>query len=195
MQNTIYRTPVFRHIFATLSWLGLTLTGWKIVGEAPKEEKNVLIAAPHTSNWDFPVMVAMAFILRFEIYWMGKDTLFQGPAGPVMRWFGGIPIDRGKANNIVQSTIDAFNSHDRLIVIVPPEGTRFKVAGWKSGFYHIAHGAGVPIGLGYLDFGGKRGGFGPTFHPTGDHDKDIAEIQSFYKDIKGKYPENAAPIG
>ncbi len=154
----------------------------------------MLIAAPHTSNWDFPLMVAMAFVLGFEIFWMGKDALFKGPAGPVMRWFGGIPIDRSKANNIVQATIDAFNEHDRLIVIIPPEGTRSKVDAWKSGFYHIAHGAGVPIALGYLDFSRKVGGFGPTFYPTGNHDKDLVEIQSFNKDIKGKYPEDAATL-
>ena len=118
---------------------------------------------------------------------MGKDSLFKGPLGPVMRWLGGLPIDRSKANNVVQSTIDAFNSHDRLIVLIPPEGTRAKVSEWKKGFYHIAHGAGVPIGRGFLDFGRKVGGFGPTFYPTGDVDKDIAAIQEFYQDIKGKY--------
>ena len=194
MQTTIYRTPVFRQFFVFLSWLGLGLGGWKIEGTAPKEDKYVLIAAPHTTNWDFPLMVAMAFMLRFEIYWMGKDTLFMGPAGPVMRWFGGIPINRSQSNNIVQSTVAAFNSHDHLIVIIPPEGSRSKVKQWKSGFYHIAHGAGVPIALGYLDFRRKVGGFGPTFYPTGEQDKDIKKIQSFYKDIKGKYPHKAAAL-
>lgn len=164
-------------------------------GHPPNAPKYVIIAAPHTSNWDFPIMIAMAFLLRFEIYWMGKDSLFKGPAGPIMRWFGGVPIDRSKGNNVVQHTINAFNDHDRLIILIPPEGTRSKVQKWKSGFYHISHGAGVPIGLGFLDFTRKAGGFGPTFHTTGNMENDIAEIQSFYKDIIGKNPDNFTPIG
>lgn len=189
MRRTFFNTPVIRHFFLALSWIGLKIAGWKLEGLPPKEAKYVLIAVPHTSNWDFPLTLALAFLLRFDIYWMGKDSLFKGPLGPVMRWFGGLPIDRSKANNVVQSTIDAFNHHDRLIVLIPPEGTRSKVAEWKKGFYHIAHGAGVPIGRGFLDYGRKVGGFGPTFYPTGDVDKDIADIQEFYQDITGKYTD------
>lgn len=189
MQLTIFRTPLFRHVLLTLSWLGLKLTGWKIVGNVPKEPKFVLIAAPHTSNWDFPLLVAMACVLRLEIYWMGKDALFVGPFGPFMRWLGGIPIDRKNATNVVQSTTTAFDQADRLIVVIPPEGTRSAVRQWKTGFYHIAVGAGVPIGLSFLDFRKKTGGFLPTFYPSGEAEADIAEIRSFYKDIKGKYPQ------
>lgn len=163
-------------------------------GTPPSESKYVLIAAPHTSNWDFPLMIAMAFMMRFEIFWMGKDTLFKGPAGPIMRWFGGLPIDRRKDNNVVQHSIDAFHEQERLIIVVPPEGTRSRVSEWKSGFYHIAWGANVPIGLSFLDFSRKVGGFGPTFHPTGNVEEDIAEIKSFYKNIKGKYPEKSLKI-
>ncbi len=163
-------------------------------GTPPKEPKYVLIAAPHTTNWDFPLMIAMAFIMRFEIFWMGKDSLFKGPTGPIMRWFGGLPIDRKQGNDVVQHTIDAFKEHDRLIIVVPPEGTRSKVPGWKSGFYHIANGAQVPIGLGFLDFSRKVGGFGPTFYPTGDVEADVKKIKSFYKNIKGKYPHKSAKI-
>lgn len=163
-------------------------------GTPPSEPKYVLIAAPHTSNWDFPLMIAMAFMMRFEIFWMGKDTLFKGPAGPIMRWFGGLPIDRKKDNNVVQQSIDAFHERERLIIVVPPEGTRSRVSEWKSGFYHIARGANVPIGLSFLDFSRKIGGFGPTFHPTGNVEEDIAEIKSFYKNIKGKYPDKSLKI-
>ena len=158
-------------------------------GTPPGEPKYVLIAAPHTSNWDFPLMIAMAFIMRFEIFWMGKDSLFKGPAGPIMRWFGGLSIDRSSGHDVVQHSIDAFNKNDRLIIVVPPEGTRSLVREWKSGFYHIAQGAYVPIGLSFLDFRRKVGGFGPTFYPTGNIEEDIAEIKSFYKDIQGKYPQ------
>ncbi len=173
-----------------LSWAWLTLANWKVVGgEIPKEQKFVLIAAPHTSNWDFPFLIAMACILRLEVYWMGKDTLFFGPFGPIMRWLGGIPINRTSAQHVVQSTVDAFENAERLIVVIPPEGTRSKVRQWKTGFYRIAVAANVPIGLSFLDFGRKVGGFLPTFYPTGDIEKDIAEIKDAYKDIKGKYPD------
>ncbi len=188
MQYTVFKTPVFRHILLFLSWSWLTLGNWKIVGEVPKEKKFVLIAAPHTSNWDFPLLMAMACMLRFEIYWMGKDALFAGPFGPFMRWLGGIPIDRRNTNNVVEATVNAFNRSEQLIVVIPPEGTRSKVRVWKTGFYHIAVGANVPIGLSFLDFSKKEGGFMPTFYPTGNLESDIDTIKSYYRDVKGKYP-------
>ena len=106
-----------------------------------------------------------------------------------MKWLGILPIDRSKSNNLVELTIQQFNSSDKLIIIVPPSGTRNKVAYWKTGFYYIACGAGVPIALGFIDYGKKTGGIGPLFYPTGDIDKDMKEIRKFYADIKGKYPE------
>ena len=192
MQYTIFRTPVFRHIFLFLSWSWLTLANWEIVGEVPKEKKFVLIAAPHTSNWDFPLLMAMACLFRLEIYWMGKDALFWGPFGPLMRWLGGIPIDRQNSHNVVDATVKAFNRSESLVVVIPPEGTRAKVRHWKSGFYHIAIGANVPIGLSFLDFNEKKGGFLPTFYPTGNVEDDIDAIKLFYRDVKGKYPDRWA---
>lgn len=189
MRRTLYNTPVLKTIFKGLSWLGLKLAGWKLVGHPPKEQKYVLIAVPHTTNWDFPITLAMAFLFGFEIYWMGKDSLFKGIRGPIMRWLGGIAIDRSKNNNIVQQMVDAFNANDRLVVTIPPEGTRSRVDKWKTGFYYIAHGANVPIALGFLDYKHKTGGFGPAFYTTGDVEKDIAEIRKFYAGISGKYAD------
>lgn len=189
MRRTLYNTPILKQIFKAISWLGLKLTGWKLEGNPPTEKKYVLIAVPHTTNWDFPITLAMAFLFGFEIYWMGKDSLFKGPLGPIMRWLGGIAIDRSSKNNVVQQTIDAFNANDQLVVTIPPEGTRSRVEKWKTGFYYIAHGANVPIALGFLDYKHKIGGFGPTFYPTGDIEKDIAEIRQFYSGISGKYTE------
>ncbi len=186
MRRTVFNTPVIRHFFVSISWIAFKVTGWKLEGSLPKDPKYVLIGAPHTSNWDFPLALATAFLIRLDFFWLGKHTIFKGPLNPLMRWLGGTPIDRSKSNNVVQSTIDIFNSHDHLIITIAPEGTRSKVKEWKRGFYHIAHGANIPICMAYLDYEHGIVGFGPIFHPTGDVEKDIKEIQNFYKDIKGK---------
>lgn len=189
MRRTVYNTPVLKQCLTALSWAGLKLAGWKLEGQPPVEKKYVLIAVPHTSNWDFPITLAMAFLFKFDIFWMGKESLFAGPAGPIMRWLGGISVNRSAASNLVQQTIDAFNANDKLVVTIPPEGTRSRVEKWKTGFYYIAHGANVPIALGFLDYKHKVGGFGPTFYPTGDLEKDIAEIRKFYAGINGRYAD------
>lgn len=166
----------------------LRLSGWRIEGLAPSEPKYVLIAAPHTSNWDFPFTLMICFALRLNVYWMGKASLFPPVLGAIMRWLGGLPVNRERTGNLVQATVDAFNENARLTVIVPPEGTRGKVTHWKTGFYYIAQGAGVPIALGYLDFKRKVGGIGRVFQITGDIHQDMLEIQQFYAGIAGKNP-------
>lgn len=129
----------------------------------------------------------MAFIYGFDMQWMGKDSLFTGWRGPIMRWMGGIAITRSTSNNVVAQTIEAFNAAERLIVAVPPEGTRSKVDKWKTGFYYIALGAKVPIALAFLDYKKRTGGFLAEFRPSGDTDKDIAEMRARYAGISGKY--------
>jgi 1-acyl-sn-glycerol-3-phosphate acyltransferase len=188
MHYTIFDTPVVNVLMHWLARLILRLTGWRIVGGVPAAPKYVLIAAPHTSNWDFPVALMVCFALRLRVYWMGKASLFPPLLGAVMRWLGGIPVDRARSGNLVQATVDAYNSNQRLIVIVPPEGTRSKVTQWKTGFYYIAQGAGVPIALGYLDFRRKEAGLSRMFEPTGDIAADMVEIQSFYAGFSGKNP-------
>lgn len=188
MHYTIFDTPVVRPLFAFLSVLLLRLSGWRIEGRPPTAPKYVLIGAPHTSNWDFPFTLAICFALRLKIYWMGKDSLFRSPLGPVMRWLGGIPVTRDAASGLVQQTIAAFERSDALVVAIPPEGTRSKVSQWKTGFYHIARGAGVPVALAFLDFGRKVGGFGPVLLPSGDLERDMADIRAFYRNIRGKNP-------
>ncbi|CAM3739218.1 lysophospholipid acyltransferase family protein [Parendozoicomonas haliclonae] len=188
MRHTVFDTPVVNQFFNLVSWLALKLAGWKIEGQAPNARKYVLIAAPHTSNWDFPLTLAMAFRLKIKVFWMGKASLFKGPMGPVMRWLGGIPVDRRQANGLVQQVVDEFNRCCDLVVAIPPEGTRSKVQKWKSGFYHVAHNAQVPIALGFLDFKRKVGGIGELFEPTGNYEVDLETIQAFYRDIIGKKP-------
>lgn len=187
---TVFDMPIISGIMRVFCNVCLALTGWTMDGELPARKKYIMIAAPHTSNWDFPLMVALVFRFRLKVYWMGKDAMFPLFIGSFFRWFGGIAIDRSKANNLVQQAIDTFDESESMVIIIPPEGTRAKVQRWKSGFYHIAVGAQVPIALGYLDFKEKRGGFLGVFEPTGDYEADLPKIQAFYKDITPKYPDN-----
>lgn len=189
MHHTIFDTPIINTLMRWCSQVILRLLGWQVIGKRPLINKYVMIAAPHTSNWDFPITLMVCFALQLRIYWMGKASLFSWPIGGLMRWLGGIPIDRSKASNLVQTTINAFDRCERLAIIVPPEGTRGKVTHWKTGFYYIAKGANVPIALAYLDFKRKIGGIGGMFEPTGDIEHDMLEIQKFYDGIHGKNPQ------
>ena len=187
MHLTMFDTPVLKTVLRILSIITLKLLGWKTTGEIPRDlKKCVMIAAPHTSNWDLPFMLMIAFVFRTPIYWMGKEQIFKAPFKGLMMWMGGVPVDRSKANNMVQASIDAINSNERLFLIVPPEGTRSKVTYWKTGFYHIAHGAQVPVLMGYLDFQRKQGGILGTYQTTGDVDADMEAIKAYYAPIKGK---------
>ena len=186
MHYTIFDTPVINVLMHWLARLALRLTGWRIIGGAPVTPKYVLIGAPHTSNWDFPIGLLVCFAMRLEAYWMGKHTLFPPLLGGFMRWLGGIPVNRARAGNLVAATIATFKQHERLAIAIPPEGTRSQVARWKTGFYHIAVGAEVPIALGFIDFGRKTAGFKGQFDPTGDIDTDLPAIQAVYAGIQGK---------
>ncbi len=185
----MFDTFIIKDILRILSLLFLKLTGWKVSGKLPKESNFVLIAAPHTSNWDLPYMLTVSFALKAKLYWMGKEQIFKPPFKRLMMWMGGIPIDRSQANNMVEYTANLMRSMDELVVVVPPEGTRSKVKYWKSGFYHIANLAEVPIVLGYLDYKTKTGGLGPAVYPCGDIDKDMETIKDFYQNITGKHTE------
>jgi 1-acyl-sn-glycerol-3-phosphate acyltransferase len=163
--------------------------GWKIEGEPSSYRKYVLIAAPHTSNWDFPFMLATAGVMGVRISWFGKHTLFIPPWGWFMRRLGGIAVDRRTPHSLVKQMAEKFSCRDELVLAVPPEGTRSKVGYWKSGFYHIACESGVPIGLGYLDYKRKLCGLGMFVIPSGNVDDDMRKIRSFYRNIRGKYPD------
>lgn len=188
MHRTIFHTPVVNTVLRALSLLFLRVTGWKVEGALPGHaSKCVLIAAPHTSNWDLPYTLMVAFALNLQVYWMGKQSIFKRPFGAVMRWLGGIPVDRARSNNLVAASAAAIRAADGpLQLVVPPEGTRGKTRHWKTGFYHIALAAQVPIVLAYMDYARKVSGLGPVFEPTGDVDADMAAIKRFYATIKGR---------
>ena len=188
MHRTIFTTPVVNSLLRGFSKLYLRLAGWTIEGQlAPNAHKCVLIAAPHTSNWDLPLTLMTAYMLDLRIYWMGKHTIFRFPFGGVMRWLGGIAVRRDQRNNLVAATAQALRDADGQVQLtIPPEGTRDKVTTWKTGFYWIAHEAQVPIQLAFMDYANKRAGLGPLFKPTGDIERDMVEIKAFYAPFRGK---------
>ncbi|HLO94213.1 MAG TPA: lysophospholipid acyltransferase family protein [Burkholderiaceae bacterium] len=188
MHRTIFTTPVVNTVLRAFSIGFLRLTGWKLDGALPPgQDKCVLIAAPHTSNWDLPYTLMVAFALRLNIYWMGKAQIFRFPFGPVMRWLGGIAVQRDKSNNLVAASAEAIKAADGpLQLVVPPEGTRSKTRYWKTGFYWIAVTAEVPIVMAYMDYARKLSGLGPVFVPTGDIEADMVKIKAFYAPFKGK---------
>lgn len=175
-------------------WLGrglLNLMGWRIEGELPRLDKFVAIGAHHTSNWDFVIFIALKFVLRLNVRWFGKHSLFRWPFGALLRAWGGIPIRRDRQRNTVEQAVQAFREHDQFILVLSPEGTRKKVERWRMGFYHIALGAGVPIVLGALDYRNRRVVIGPTFQPTGDERADLAAMLAFFRPYEPKKPQNA----
>ncbi len=174
-------------------WL-LKRGGWKIEGEPPTDKHFVLIAAPHTSNWDLLYLLAFAAVFDIKISWLAKHSLFYPPMGWIMRALGGIPIVRHKKSNVVDAMVEEFNSRPELVLVVPTEGTRSRVEYWKSGFYYIAVGANVPVVPSYLDYGNKRGGFGPAIKPAGDFGSDMRYFREFYGDKIGKFPELFGPV-
>ncbi len=191
MRTTIFSTPLLTPLLRLIAIALLKVSGWKAVGDEIEQQKFVLIGAPHTSNWDFPLMLLVVLKLRLRVFWMGKHTLFPFPLGWLMKWLGGIPINRSKSHNVVNDTVRLYAEHDNLVVLIPPEGTRSKVDRWKTGFYHIANNAEVPILLGYVDAANKEAGLADFFQPTGDMNADMERIRDFYATKKGICAENA----
>ena len=158
----------------------LRLLGWRLEAGLPDLPKFVVIAAPHSSNWDFPIGIGAAFALRLDFNFVGKSELFRGPLGPLMRALGGLPVDRHHPEGFVAQLVALFAARETLVLAMAPEGTRKPVTRWKSGFYRVALGAGVPIVPAYFDNGRRRIGFGPPLQPSGDAERDIAELRNYY---------------
>ncbi len=170
--------------------LWFKLKGWKVGGTIPPGIiKCVVIAAPHTSNWDFVYALATYRILNLPINYLAKTELFKFPLKGILKATGGIPVVRSKSQNLVETIVEKFNQADHLYLMIPAEGTRKRVEKWKSGFYYAAVGAKVPILMGYLDYKNKEAGFGPVLYPSGDTEKDLAIIKEFYSAKTGKNHE------
>ncbi len=167
----------------------LRLFGWRLRFSDPGTSRYVLIVAPHTSNWDFPVGYAANVALGLDVHFLGKHSLFEGPFGWFMRWLGGIPVYRHNAGDLVDQVSQRFAEADRLVLAMTPEGTRGKAPHWKTGFWRIARGAGVPIVMATLDYGRKEIVVSPPFHPGDDLEADFEHIRAFYAGKTGKRPE------
>ena len=180
-------------LFLARVWL--FLWRWNTVAPAqPVPTRCVVIAAPHTTNWDFPITLAMAKVTGVKISWLGKQSLFKGPMGPLMRRLGGVAIDRTAPGGMVVSLAAEFASREQLALVVPAEGTRSRTEYWKSGFYRIAELAEVPIVLAFVDRSTRSGGFGPAIEVTGDIGADMDRIRSFYAGKEGLKAGRFGPI-
>jgi 1-acyl-sn-glycerol-3-phosphate acyltransferase len=170
-------------------WLGnalMRITGWRFEGAPPDVPRLVLAVAPHTSNWDFVIGVIAKWALDLKLTFFGKHTLFVWPLSLWMRSLGGIPVDRSASHGVVGEMIGAFREREVLWFALAPEGTRKKVARFKSGFLHIAAGAEVPVVLIYFDYANRVIGFGPVLHPAGDVDADLVYVEDYYRVVRGK---------
>ena len=164
--------------------------GWKMDVNLPEGyQRCVVIAAPHTSNWDFLYSLAVFFHYELPVRYLAKKELFRWPIKGIMKRTGGLAVIRNSKNKLVDDMIQLFKDNEALMLAIPAEGTRARVEKWKTGFYHVAIGAGVPVLLGYLDYKKKIAGFGPLIHLSGDPLKDANQIKDFYRNIDGKFPE------
>ncbi len=184
-----HRSGFGMEIWHWLATAFLTLGGWKIAGDWPADRKVIVTAGPHTSNWDGIWMLAAAGVWRVRLRYMGKKRLTEGPFGFLVRWSGCVPIDRSQSNDVVAAMKANFASASDLVLVVPPEGTRNRTEKWKSGFYHIAVGAGLPITFAVMDYATKTVSLPATLWPSGDYEQDLPIIQSFYASATAKYPE------
>lgn len=177
--------------FIMLSRFILRIMGWKIVSRfTPEVYRSVVIMAPHTSNLDFVigrlVFNAVGLPARFLI----KREAFVFPIGIILRWLGGIPVDRSRRTNLVDQAASFFDGKEKMVLVITPEGTRSRTDRWKRGFYLIARKANVPIVPGYLDYAKKTAGLGQVVHPQDDLQENLLALEKLYEDKTGKHPQN-----
>lgn len=173
-----------------LGMLLLRLSGWRVVGSPPDTPKMVVAAIPHTSNWDGVIVLTVMLAAGLDVRWVGKHTLFKGLFGRILRWAGGVSVNRSQARDFVGGVAQTFDQHDSLALIIAPEGTRKPTTRWKTGFYRIAQEADVPIVIGYMDYQKKTVGFGPGLKASGDFNDYLEQMRIFLADVTPCNPEN-----
>jgi len=177
-----------------LATWALRLRGWRLAGEVPPLRKYVVVLAPHTCNWDFPLAMLAASGYGIRLSWLGKHTIFRWPVARLLRGIGGIPVHRERHDGMVRQVVEAFAASDTLVIGMTPEGTRTATPHWKSGFYHMARRAGVPIVLASLDRPTRRITLGPVVMPTGNPAKDMEAVRAFYAGTRGIHPHKASAV-
>ena len=192
MQYTIFSTPIISDIVRLISWICLKIVRWRVVGTLPNEKKYVIIVAPHTSNWDFPLFIFVVSMLKLEPSVLIKHTVFWGPAKWFFQYCGGIPVNRTRGGSLIDKIKKLYKERDKLALIITPEGTRSANPDWKLGFHHIARAADVPILMVYVDSTSRTVGIEGLFKPTTDINADMKEIKTFYDSKKGLIPTNYA---
>lgn len=177
-------------MFKLICRWGLKLAGWKIRGPVPRYPKYLIIGAPHTSNWDFVLAIAAKYSLGLKAKFLGKAELFRFPYGWFFRMLGGYPVDRSQSTNMVEQIVEIFRQKEEFAIGLAPEGTRKAVQKWKTGFYHIAAQAGIPIIMIGLDYANKELRIADEpFWPSGDIEKELPQIQAFFAPFRGKRPQ------
>lgn len=164
----------------------LRALGWRVEGEVPNAPKFVIAVAPHTSNWDFVIGISAKFALGIEVAWLGKHTLFRGPLSAILRFWGGIPVDRSVSQRVVPQIVDTFRRRNAFVLAVAPEGTRKRVAEWRTGFWYIAHGAGVPVVPVAFDWPNRTIRIRPAMETTGDVHADVGSLRAVYAGFVGR---------
>jgi len=175
--------------FSTCANKVLDLTGWYCEPIPERYTKAVIAYAPHTSNWDFPLLIGARFANKVNVQWAGKSEMFRWPFISALTFLGGVPIERSKSTNMVQTVVNIFNNQERFLYAMSPEGTRKYQDFWRSGFYYIALEANVPIILYCLDYENKRVTIGDVINVTGDIERDLAAIDMVFKDVEPKFKE------
>ncbi|MBL0167261.1 MAG: 1-acyl-sn-glycerol-3-phosphate acyltransferase [Propionivibrio sp.] len=177
-----------------MATLILRLIGWRTVFVPPPGPKSVVLVYPHTSNWDFPLGVLFKARHRMILNWAGKDSLFRWPLKGFFIWLGGVPINRRESTGMIRQLIDIFAQSESFCICITPEGTRSRSEHWKTGFYQLALATGVPVGLGFIDYGNRRIGVDRWINLSGSEETDLDLFRSYYADKTGRYPEKAGDI-
>ncbi|MGK2857824.1 MAG: lysophospholipid acyltransferase family protein [Thermoanaerobaculia bacterium] len=186
--------PLPTTLGARLARWAFGIAGWRLEGRAPSDPHCIILGVPHTTNWDLALAILTGAGLGFRLRWLGKDSVFWEPLGTLMRWVGGIPVDRSSRTGMVQALVARMKSEREFALCIAPEGTRKYTDHWKSGFYRIALAADIPVILGFCSYDRKIVGLGPAIRLTGDRDADMAKIASFYADKRGKHLANESAI-
>lgn len=190
--------PAPRGPIERLAALALRLSGWRVVGTRPAAPRFVMIVAPHTSNWDFPVGLACGYgagiLSRWPYGFFVKAELFRGPLAPLLRTLGGIPIDRRATHDAVRRSVEILLARDRYMLVITPEGTRRRTEGWRSGFYYIARAAGLPVVPVSFDYARRECRLGPAVELSGEPKVDLEALRRFYNGVTAKRPDRFGPI-